>query len=156
MESAVRDMEKVGQRLGTFRKISYFCPQKHRGHGSMCTYYIDVHRNRVKTISEELFAYLLDDEERYRQMTELVERNVSQEQTDEDDEDDIENEQMEVDEEETSIKISRLLRQQRDCHQLERYPRGSLRLARQRDEVTNTLIPAWLRSLTGIYHDPQV
>ena len=42
MESAVRDMEKVGQRLGTFRKISYFCPQKHRGHGSMCTYYIDV------------------------------------------------------------------------------------------------------------------
>lgn len=35
MESAVRDMEKVGQRLGTFRKISYFCPQKLRGLRSM-------------------------------------------------------------------------------------------------------------------------
>ena len=42
MESAVRDMEKVGQRLGTFRKISYFCPQKHWSHDSMRTYYNDV------------------------------------------------------------------------------------------------------------------
>ena len=42
MGTAVHDMEKVGQRLGTFRKISYFCPQKHWSHDSMRTYYNDV------------------------------------------------------------------------------------------------------------------
>ena len=42
MKTAVHDMEKKGQRLGTFKKISYFCPQKHRSHDSMRTYYNDV------------------------------------------------------------------------------------------------------------------
>lgn len=105
-----------------------------------CRELLAENRNRVKTISEELFAYLLDDEERYRQMTELVERNVSQEQTDEDDEDDIENEQMEVDEEETSIKISRLLRQwfKRYCYaQLN----SEIKLTARQEKVSHIVLP---------------
>ena len=105
-----------------------------------CRELLAENRNRVKTISEELFAYLLDDEERYRQMTELVERNISQDQTDEDDEDDIENEQMEVDEEETSIKVSRLLRQwfKRYCYaQLN----SEIKLTARQEKVSQIVLP---------------
>ena len=105
-----------------------------------CKELLAENRNRVKTISDELFAYLLDDEERYRQMTELVERNISQEQIDEDDEDDIDNEQIEAYEEETSIKISRLLRQwfKRYCYaQLN----SEIKLTVRQEKVSNIVLP---------------
>jgi hypothetical protein len=105
-----------------------------------CRELLAENRNRVKNISEELFAYLLDDEERYRQMTDLVEKSISQEQTDDDDEDDIDNEQVEVAEEETSIKISRLLRQwfKRYCYA---QMNSEIKLTARQEKVSLIVLP---------------
>ena len=108
-----------------------------------CKELLDENRTRVKNIADELFAYLLDDEERYQQMAELIERNSSQEQSDEEEEEEAENEpeQTEIDEaEELSLKVSRLIKQwfKRYCYaQLN----SEIKLTARQEKVTSIVEP---------------
>ena len=108
-----------------------------------CKELLNENHTRVKKIADELFAYLLDDEERYRQLIELIERNSSQEQSDEEEEEDVENEteQTEMDDaEELSLKVLRLIRQwfKRYCYsQLN----TEIKLTARQEKVTNIVEP---------------
>lgn len=108
-----------------------------------CKELLNENRSRVKNIAEELFAYLLDDEERYQQLSEIVERNSSQEQTDEEEEEEVETEteQTEIDEEEElSLKVLSLIRQwfKRYCYA---QINAEIKLTAKQEKVTSIVEP---------------